>query len=223
MQRDAELVGKNRIIDVFEGSDDANILILTDSVNGDALFVEDIYTALGDQARFSQIEEIRAGAGDDIVDMTSKRYDYSGSAIRIYGGDGSDTLWGGAESNTLFGDGGNDRLVGASGDDVIVGGSGNDSMHGGGGDDIFTFGADWGNDTVEQLENGSVTLWFESGSEDNWNAETLTYSDGVNSVTVTGCANVTLRFGDNGSLPDGAFAGESSRKVFEDKNKGFIA
>ena len=217
------LAGKNKIADIFKGSEDANILVLTDGANGDALFVDDIYTALGDQARFSQIDEIRAGAGDDIVDMTSERYAYTGDSIKIYGGSGNDTIWGGAENNILFGDAGDDRLVGASGDDVLIGGSGSDSMHGGGGNDIFTFGADWGNDTVEQLSSGSVTLWFESGSEDNWNSETLTYSDGVNTVTVTGCTNVTLRFGDNGSLPDGAFAGESSRKVFEDKNKGFIA
>ena len=58
----------------------------------------------------------------------------------------------------LLGDGGNDRIVGGSGDDVIVGGIGNDSMHGGGGDDIFTFGRNWGVDTVEQLAEGSVTL-----------------------------------------------------------------
>ena len=179
--------------------------------------MDDIYTALGDLARFSQIDEIRAGAGDDIVDMTSERYAYEGDGITIYGGSGNDTIWGGAESNTLFGDAGNDRLIGSSGDDVIVGGSGNDAMHGGGGDDIFTFGGSFGNDTIEQLASGSVTLWFETGSEDNWNAETLTYSDGVNSVSVTGCANVTLRFGADSSLPAGAFEEETSKKVFEDK------
>ena len=37
--------------------------------------------------------------------------------------------------------------------------------------------------TVEQLANGSVTLWFEPGSKENWNAETLTCTDGENSVT----------------------------------------
>ena len=211
------LEGKNKIADIFNGSNDANPLVLSDDANGDALFVDDIYTALGDQARFSQISQIRAGAGNDIVDMTSKRYDYTGSSIRIYGGDGDDTIWGGAETNILFGDGGNDRLAGASGNDILAGGSGDDSMHGGGGDDIFTFGADWGNDTVEQLETGSVTLWFESGSEENWNSETKTYSDGVNSVSVSGCVNVTLKFGAASDLPAGVFDSETSQKVFEDK------
>jgi Ca2+-binding RTX toxin-like protein len=217
------LAGKNKIADVFTGSEDANVLVLTDDANGDALFVDDIYTALGDQARFSQIDEIRAGAGDDIVDITSERYAYEGDGITIYGGSGNDTIWANKGNNTLFGDAGNDRLVGGSDDDVIAGGSGDDSLHGGGGDDIFTFGANWGNDTVEQLSSGSVTLWFETGSESNWNADTMTYSDGTGSVTVTGVSEVTLKFGADATLPEGAFSNESSEKIFEDNNKGFIA
>ena len=212
------LFGKNKLADIFEGSSDANILVMTDDANGDALFVDDIYTALGEQARFAQIDEIRAGAGDDIVDMTTQRYDYSGSAIQISGGDGNDTIWGGAEKNILFGDAGNDRLVGASGNDILAGGSGSDTMHGGGGDDIFTFCGAFGIDSVEQLSDGSVTLWFAEGSEENWDADTLTYSDGINSVTVTGCTSVTLKFGSTAQLGvEGAFDSESTRKVFEEK------
>ncbi|MBR2720702.1 MAG: hypothetical protein IKB74_05135, partial [Lentisphaeria bacterium] len=115
------LAGKNNISDIFEGSSDAAILVLTDDANGDALFVDDIYSALGSQARFARMSEIRAGAGDDIVDMTSERWTYSGSNIRIFGGDGNDVLWGGAESNILSGDAGNDRLAGASGNDILIG------------------------------------------------------------------------------------------------------
>jgi hypothetical protein len=90
-------------------------------------------------------------------------------------------------------------------------------MHGGGGNDIFTFGGAFGNDTVEQLADGSVTLWFETGPEANWNAGTGVYSDGINTVTVSGSVNVTLRFGADASLPAGSFEEETSRKVFEDK------
>ena len=39
------LNGKNKLADIFEGSADANILLMTDDTNGDALFVDDIYTA----------------------------------------------------------------------------------------------------------------------------------------------------------------------------------
>ena len=222
------LTDKNKLSDIFEGSTDTNILVMTDDANGDALFVDDIYTALPgtvaeQQARIVQIDEIRAGLGDDIVDMTSQRFAYVGDGVTIYGGLGNDTIWANNGNNTLFGDAGNDRIVGGSDRDVIVGGIGNDSMHGGGGEDIFCFGENWGQDTVEQLVDGKVTLWFESGSASNWNADTLTYTDGANSVTVSGVINITLRFGADTSLPAGCFEDAASEKIFEDKNKGMLA
>lgn len=229
------LAGKNRLSDIFVGGDDANVLLMTDDANGDALFVDDIYTNLpGDdvkpQSRIAQINEIRAGAGDDIVDMTSQRFDYIGDGVIIRGGDGDDVIWANGGNNYLFGDAGNDRLVGASGDDVFVGGIGNDAMHGGGGRDVFIFCDNWGVDTVEQLADGSVTLWFASGSYDNWDEATLTYTSGNNSVTVTGVdANkVTLYFGEEGfeyidiGNVAGVFAECSSENVFEEKGRGFL-
>ena len=222
------LTGKNKLADIFEGSTDANILVMTDDTNGDALFVDDIYTALlgtvaEQQARIAQIDEIRAGLGDDIVDMTSQRFAYVGNGVKIYGGIGNDTIWSNNGNNTLFGDAGNDRIVGGANNDVFVGGIGNDSMHGGGGEDIFCFGENWGKDTVEQLAGGEITLWFESGSENNWNASTLTYTDGANTITVSGVDTVTLKFGADVSLPAGCFADAASEKIFEDKNKGMLA
>ena len=231
-----QLSGRNRLGDTFTGSTDSNILLLTDDANGDALFVDDIYTALpgastDQQARIARIDEIRAGAGDDIVDMTSQQFEYAGEGLAIRGGEGNDVIWANKGNNLLFGDAGNDRIVGASGNDVIAGGSGNDSMHGGGGEDIFTFCDNWGADTVEQLESGKVTLWFASGDESKWNPETLTYTDGDNSVTVKGVASVELKFGGTGSdaamfntLSDaGAFKDFSSQKIFEESGKGILA
>ena len=232
----AALIGKNNLADIFEGSEDANILVMTDDANGDTLFVDDIYTALPgtvaeQQARIAQIDEIRAGMGDDIVDMTSQRFAYIGDGVRIYGGLGNDTVWANNGNNTLFGDAGNDRLVGGADNDVLVGGSDNDRMHGGGGEDIFCFGENWGKDTVEQLVDGEVTLWFGAGSESNWNADTLTYTDGANSVKVSGVSadNITLIFGDDNSLRydelvnSGCFDDVVSEKIFEDKDKGMLA
>ena len=223
------LNGKNKLADIFVGSDDANTLLMTDDANGDALFVDDIYTALPgtvaeQQARIAQIDEIRAGAGDDVIDMTSVRFAYIGDGVKICGGLGNDTIWANDGRNTLFGDAGDDRIVGGNDNDVIVGGIGNDSMHGGGGNDIFCFGDDWGIDTVEQLAGGSVTLWFESGSESNWDAALLTYTDGENCVTVRGVSDVILTFGgDISALPNGVFDDAASEKIFEDKNKGTLA
>ena len=183
------------------------------------------------QARIAQINEIRAGAGDDVVDMTSQRFVYIGDGLTIRGGSGDDTIWANKGDNMLFGDAGNDRLVGASGNDLLAGGGGNDSMHGGGGNDIFTFGEAWGNDTVEQLAGDSVTLWFATGSQDKWDTALKTYTDGDNSVTVLGvdADKVTLKFGDDKSemfdllMGKGAFAEYSSGKIFEEYAKGFLA
>ncbi|MBR5079109.1 MAG: hypothetical protein IKX30_10235 [Victivallales bacterium] len=231
------LDGKNMITDVFHGSTDRNLLYLTDDANGDALFVDDIYSELPgtleeQQARIARINEIRAGIGNDIIDLTSQRFDYVGNGMTVRGGLGDDIIWANTGNNWLFGDAGNDRIVGASGNDVIVGGAGNDSMHGGGGDDIFAFGGDWGNDSVEQLEDGKVTLWFEDGSLEKWDASTLTYRDGDNSVRVSGVSaeNISLKFGDDGSeqygklLANGAFDEYSSERIFENKNsRGMLA
>ena len=223
------LEGKNRLADFFMGSEDANILLMTDDADGDALFADDIYTALPgtvgeQQARIAQINEIRAGAGDDIIDMTSSRFACTGDGIKICGGIGNDTIWANHGNNILFGDAGNDRIIGGMDDDVITGGIGNDSLHGGGGNDIFCFGDNWGIDTVEQLAGGSVTLWFKSGSESNWNASTLTYTDGANSVTVSGVSEVVLKFGgDISEQPHGVVEDTVSEKIFEDKNKGMLS
>ena len=230
------LAGKGRIGSFFFGSSDANVLLLTDDADGDALFVDDIFTELPDEvaenrSRLARIDEIRAGAGADIVDLTSRRFAYAGDGLTVRGGSGDDVIWANKGDNTLFGDSGDDRLVGASGNDVLVGGIGNDSMHGGGGDDLFAFCENWGADTVEQLAGGGVTLWFASGNSSKWNAALLTYADGENSVTVKGVAadKVTLKFGDDGTdlyaaLADaGAFAGATSEKIFEDRNKGILA
>lgn len=230
----ATLFGKNKLADIIEGSTDANILFMTDDENGDALFVDDIYTALPgsvseQQSRIAKIDEIRAGAGNDIVDMTSQNFEYIGDGLTIRGGEGNDTIWANKGDNWLFGDAGNDRIVGASKNDVIIGGIGNDHMHGGGGEDIFTFCDNWGEDNVEQLAGGKVTLWFAEGSMDNWNPETLTYTDGDNSVTVKGVASVTLKFGNDGLeqyaalASAGAFAEFTSQKIFEESGKGLLA
>ena len=227
--------GKGRIQNLFFGSSDPNVLCLTDGENGDAIFVDDVYTELPESvaehtARLYKIQEVRAGAGDDIVDMTSQRFEYIGDGLTIRGGEGNDTIWATKGNNWLYGDAGNDRIVGASGNDVIAGGIGNDRMHGGGGNDVFTFCDNWGMDTVEQLAGGSVTLWFANGDESKWNAETLTYTDGDNTVTVKGVTSVTLKFGGVGedaamfaTLSEaGAFKEFTSQKIFEE-NKGLLA
>ena len=86
-------------------------------------------------------------------------------------------------------------------------------------------------DNVEQLATGSVTLWFASGSQDNRNAESLIYTDGDNSVKVSGVAldKITLKFGDDGSaqfaslISMDAFFDATSERIFEESGKGILA
>ena len=90
--------GKGRIQDLFFGSADPGSLYLTDSDNGDALFLDDVYTGLPEEieentARLFRLREILAGAGDDIIDMTSQRFEYTGGVLTISGGDGDDVIW----------------------------------------------------------------------------------------------------------------------------------
>ena len=219
------IAGKNRIRDTFTGSEsDANILYLSDTANGDALFMDDVYSEFGGAARLSLIREVRAGAGDDIVDMTSNRYSAELAGMTVRGGSGADVIWGAAGGNNLFGDEGNDLISGGVGDDVLAGGAGDDVLAGGGGNDIFTFGENWGKDVVSQAEGGMVTLWFASGDDSKWSASDLTYTDGDNSVTVSGVAadKITLLFGSEKN-PDrfaeldaaGAFLGSTAESIFE--------
>ncbi len=230
------LAGKNRFYDIFEGCADANILYLTDDENGDAIFVDDIYSALPAEmksqgARLAYLDEIRAGDGDDLIDMTSQLFSYQGDGLVLRGGNGNDVIWSSEGNNKLFGDAGDDRMTGAGGDDIFAGGSGNDVMHGGGGDDLFCFGGDWGSDTVVQLDGGSVTLWFES--ETVVHEGNGVYSVGENSVTVNGDdVKVTVIKGKTGDWYDytyddlynlGAFSEVSTKKVFEEDVKSVIA
>lgn len=234
-----KLDGKNRIGDVFTGSADANVLLLTDDANGDALCLDDWFTALPKgltpQARFGAIDEIRAGAGDDLIDLSSDRFAHEGLIVR--GGDGNDVIWANSGENTLFGDAGDDRIVGGGGDDVIVGGAGNDSMLGGGGEDIFSFGGNWGDDVIEQTAAGTVTLWFGDLTAAELAIETVGSDTRITSVrgsvlvkdrAITlddcrlGAAGFEAEFKRLAAL--GAFAEESSRKIFEEAaNSGALA
>ncbi len=220
------LAGRNVLEDIFIGSEDATLLLLTDDANGDAVFLEDVCSAFPDgvgvSARVAKIDEIRAGAGDDVVDLTSQRFSHVGDGMTVRGGLGDDVIWAAGGNSMLFGDAGDDWIVGSAGNDIIVGGIGDDRLHGGGGSDIFCFCADWGHDTVEQFASGAVTLWFAEGDESKWDNSSLTYADGDNSVTVTGVDSVTLLFGNADGrhaslLAAGAFDAFTSERIFEER------
>ncbi len=72
---------------------------------------------------------------------------------RIEGGELGDVLLGLDGSDLLFGRGGNDTLAGGSGRDVLDGGPGDDLLTGGAGNDVFSFGIDFGLDTVQDFKD----------------------------------------------------------------------
>lgn len=224
----AKIAGKNRIRDTFSGSEsDANILYLSDAGNGDALFMDDIYSEYGEAARINLIREIRAGAGADVVDMTSERYTAELAGMTVRGGAGNDVLWGADGGNMLFGDEGRDLITGGTGDDLIAGGTGSDVLTGGGGNDLFTFGENWGTDTVSQSAGGTVALWFLevesqiSAMQSGANAVFLSTSGASVTVKNMTLADLTVHYGDDGSAQfaglaaAGAFLGGSSEAIFE--------
>ncbi len=226
---EVNLNGKNKITDIFQGSGDDNILVLSDDVQGDALFVDDIYSAtpnasFNNQSRLENLKEILAGAGNDVIDMTSDDMAYTGGGVTVRGGDGKDVIWAYSGSNKLFGDDGDDKIIGAASNDLIAGGLGNDILHGGGGEDVFAFGANDGEDTITQLEGGTITLWFAEGTEVTTVEENklYTYGNGC-TIKIDGDVAVTLQIGDfdptsqfadfNADKED-AFAGKTSTTIF---------
>lgn len=241
-EEQVSLNGKTRITDVFTGGGtDSAMLFLTDASNGDALFVDDIYSSFGDAVRLTNLTDVFAGAGKDILDFTSQRYEYapSESEISLHGGDGDDVIWGPNTASKLFGDNGNDRIVGGSGDDLIVGGEGNNDLHGGGGNDTFCFynnPDDIEKNTVTQLDGGSVILWFDKDVVGEWDEETLTftysYEDEGNksTVIVKGVEDddISIRIGDHDYddtevlyadkyaelVKENAFAENSSNRIY---------
>jgi Ca2+-binding RTX toxin-like protein len=141
-----------RSYDVFDGGEGVDTLQLSEQ--NDTLFLDDGYSpALDGGPRIREVEMISAGAGDDIIDLTSRTYSYGD--VTLEGGSGNDVLWSNAGNDVLFGDAGDDALDGGSGNDELYGGSGQDHLYGRTGNDqlIGGEGNDWlsggtGNDTL---------------------------------------------------------------------------
>ncbi|MCC1493749.1 calcium-binding protein [Cognatishimia sp. F0-27] len=100
----------------------------------EALFLDDVYSAVHPDfastvmARLRAVEAVHAGAGDDLIDLTTNRFPGALEDVSIFGEAGHDTLWG---------TDGDDTIHGGAGDDVIAGGGGADRLSGGTGADAF--------------------------------------------------------------------------------------
>ncbi len=152
------LDGMNRSYDNFNG--DATDSLVAPTVGYDTLIMTsgDDVLVLSDTVspgnasffpRVSYMEEIDAGEGNDIVDLSGGEH----IATTIHGGEGNDILASSAHDDALHGDDGNDRLMG---------GAGNDTLFGGEGDDTYYYNLGNGSDTI--VENtGTDAIHFGAG------------------------------------------------------------
>ena len=193
------LVGKTRFSDILDGGLDVDTLNLTDS--NDAFFLHDSYSGFhqwlelspdssgrDSHVRLVELEVINAGAGDDIIDMTSEDYSLASLDMTLNGGAGDDVLWAGH---------GDDILDGGVGMDILNGGSGNDSLTGGSGADIFEFTITGGDDIItdyNRAEGDVIKLYRREGfPEEFTNALVvpdatdgkIIWSDGINQVSIS--------------------------------------
>lgn len=130
--------GKVRSYDAFDGGEGYDILNLTSQ--NDVLFLDDsIVSNLGEIAKISGIEEINAGDGNDVIDLTSLTFTYDD--IIINGGNGNDILWSSDGNDILSGEDGDDNLQSGLGDDILNGGNGDDILKAYDGDDIINGGS----------------------------------------------------------------------------------
>ena len=113
-----------------------------------------------DTPRLMNVREISAGDGNDVVDLTSMRFTYGGTAIN--GGTGNDWLLGNSGRDRLTGVSGNDLLKGYGGNDYLSGGNNNDHLHGGRGNDKLIGGS--GHDYL-MGQFGKDTLTGGSGND----------------------------------------------------------
>ena len=179
------LEGVNQSTDVFDGGEGHDVLYLT--VGNDAIFLDDNYSVFPDGSsgpRLVSVEEINAGLGNDIVDLTSNLF--TAGDVTINGGEGNDVLWsgegddvvdGGTGNDSLWGGDGNDELIGGTGDDTLAGGDGRNVINGGDGTDTVDYSAADGGVYVNLNDNYGGTREDRSIRDNITNVENVIGSD----------------------------------------------
>lgn len=136
-----------------------NMERITTTELGDVVYLGEGFNLDGARSFSSQVSTL---GGDDIVTSSN------GYAVRVFAGDGNDSVTGANLRDILDGGNGDDYLVGRGGNDTLRGEAGNDRLLGGSGDDLLSglFGDDWlngqsgndrllGDDGQDQLRGGS--------------------------------------------------------------------
>ncbi|MEX2450074.1 MAG: cadherin-like domain-containing protein, partial [Rhodospirillales bacterium] len=172
------ITGEARSYDVFDGGEGEDTIEMTDG--DDALFLDDGYSDRPDGTggpRIVDVENINAGAGNDVVDLTSNQYEYGD--VTIDGGEGDDVLWSSS---------GDDTLKGGAGDDALFGGGGDDLIDGGAGFDTAFYAGNYSEYSIARGTDGSLTISGPEGSDTLTNVEVLDFKDGQVNVDAIGAA-----------------------------------
>jgi len=134
----------------------------------------------------SEAVVIEGKGGDDVIDAHLLNVSGPQIALKIDGGDGSDTITGSAGKDTILGGNGVDTIHGGAGDDDINGGSGDDKLFGDAGKDLIR-GSD-GNDEIHGGDDNDE-LHGEGGND-------TIYGDAGNDTVYGGIGNDTIYGGD---------------------------
>jgi Ca2+-binding RTX toxin-like protein len=198
-----QLVGHSKSLDIFDGGSGTDTLLGT--AGSDVVLLDSRITpsgALASTPGLSSIERMFAGAGDDIVDLTSQTYTY-GDVI-VDGGAGNDVLWTSAGNDYLIGGDGNDVADGGWGNDVIAGGDGDDRLVDQAGNNLLIGGA--GNDSLTSnsghtlMVGGTGADKIETGAGVNIIA--FNRGDGADDIVTSSTSRNVLSFGKGISYAD---------------------
>jgi len=176
------------------------------------------------RARFSGVEEINLGGGDDVLDISSPDYTTGVDALRIFGqlgddiilasdrvehifgGSGKDIIHGGGGADLIRGGNGFDKLFGEDGADTLLGGDGADLLDGGEGFDYIM--GDAGNDIVwagasaDRAYGGDGNDWISGGSNFGMTVDGL-WGEAGNDTILGNAGFDLLDGGDGDDLLDG--------------------
>jgi Ca2+-binding RTX toxin-like protein len=167
--------------DTLDGGDGRDILSYTDATSAISVGLLSGTRTRGDAAGdiVQSFESVSRSVYDDEIEGDDK-------VNFLFGGDGSDEISGAGDDDRLSGDDGDDELFGDAGDDALFGGADSDYLAGGpdddylegGGDaDEFQFERGWGDDEIDDFEDGSDLIGI---SGPGWTElDFIQYKEGV--------------------------------------------
>ncbi len=195
----ADLAGFRKYDALFDGGNAIDTLVF--GATNDAILTDTFGVNVNTSAlhKIINIEIIDAGAGNDIVNLTTNQYAIGN--MTVYGREGNDVIWANTGNDTLDGGANNDSILGMAGKDVVTGGDGNDTIYGGDGDDTLS-----GNNQDDSVfgDNGND---FVSGGEGN---DSVTGGVGDDKVYGEG-GDDTVRGGDGVDLVGGGTGNDDVR------------